>query len=651
MANRVLVINRALFSLIFVGCLLSSVTVTAEQARRSLLPAAEALSAQAAAPATGAASHQAVVNRYCVTCHNERLKTAGLLLDEVEVGQVNQDPAVWEKVVRKLRTGLMPPDGRPRPDAETYTSMVSYLETALDQASVANPNPGWPAEVHRLNRAEYTNAIRDLLGLEVNGRDLLPADDSGYGFDNIGDVLSLSPVLFDKYLAAAEGIADEVIDGTPAKGPSDLLTCLPKSDADWLPCARQILVPVARRAFRRPLRDGEMDELLRLVESVHADGATFERGIRLALQAILVSPNFLFHIVEVPVLGQADAIQPLSGFELAERISFFLWSRLPDDELAALAKAGKLTNPAVVEQQVRRMLKDRRASALAENFAAQWLQLRRLETITPDPGYYPAFDEDLRRNSRRETELFFSAVASNDLSVLTLLDADFSFINERLARHYGIPGIEGAHFRRVSFEDGRRGGILGHASILTLTSNPTRTSPVKRGKWILGQVLGMPPKPPPPNAGDLSEETEEVQAASLRERLEKHRADPVCASCHRIMDPIGFALENYDGVGAWRTRDGKFPINAAGTLPDGTFFDGPVDLKKVLLERKRDFVWCLSEKLLTYALGRGIEYFDDCALEDIVKAVEADDYRFSRLVIEVVRSVPFRMKRSQESSP
>ena len=592
------------------------------------------------------------LQEHCTECHGLEKPKAGLNLAAYgPESPIRRERKQWKKVLRMLRRGKMPPKKAPQPpevDRQKVERAIDEALAALNCDGVRDPGH---VTLRRLNRTEYNNVVADLFGIDFKPARDFPSDDTGYGFDNIGDVLSLSPVLFDKYLAAAEGIADEVIGGTPAKGPSDLLTCLPKSEADWLPCARQILEPVARRAFRRPLRDGDMDELLRLVESVHADGASFEQGIRLALQAILVSPNFLFHVVEIPVLGQADAIQPLSGFELAERISFFLWSRLPDDELAALAKAGRLADNEILEQQVRRMLKDDRASALADNFAAQWLQLRRLETITPDPGYYPAFDEDLRRDSRRETELFFSAVASDDLSVLTLLDADFSFINERLARHYGIPGIEGAHFRRVSFEDGRRGGILGHASVLTLTSNPTRTSPVKRGKWILGQVLGMPPKPPPPNAGDLSEETEEVQAASLRERLEKHRADPVCASCHRIMDPIGFALENYDGVGAWRTRDGKFPINAAGTLPDGTFFDGPVDLKKVLLERKRDFVWCLSEKFLTYALGRGIEYFDDCALEDIVKAVEADDYRFSRLVIEVVRSVPFRMKRSQESSP
>ncbi len=590
------------------------------------------------------------LKEYCTECHGTKEPKAGLDLAAYgEESPIRRERKQWKKVHRMLRRGKMPPKKASQPAEDERQTVVKALDEAIAALNCDGVRDPGHVTLRRLNRTEYNNVVADLFGIDFNPAQDFPADDSGYGFDNIGDVLSLSPVLFDKYLAAAERITDEVVGGTSLNEPSGLLTCLPNSATDWRPCARQILEPVASRAFRRPLRDSEMDGLLRVAESAHAEGASFERGIQLALQAILVSPNFLFHVVEVPAQGQAQAIQPLSGFELAERISFFLWSRLPDEELAALAKGGKLTDPAIVEQQVRRMLKDKRSSALANNFAAQWLQLRSLETITPDPDYYPAFDEDLRRDSRRESELFFSTVASEDLSVLALLDADFSILNERLARHYGIPDIKGARFRRVSFEDGRRGGILGHASILALTSNPTRTSPVKRGKWILEQVLGMPPKPPPPNVENLSEEAEEVQAASLRERLEKHRTDPLCASCHRVMDPIGFALENYDGVGAWRARDGKFPINAAGMLPDGSFFNGPVDLKKVLLERKRDFVWCLSEKILTYALGRGIEYFDDCALEDIVKAVEADDYRFSRLVVEVVGSVPFRMKRSQKS--
>ena len=596
------------------------------------------------------------LQKHCTDCHGSEKPKAGLNLAAYgPTSPIRKERKQWKKVLKMLRRGKMPPKKAPQPPEGDRLEVTQALDDALAELNCNGVrNPGH-VTLRRLNRVEYNNVVADLFGIDFKPARDFPADNIGYGFDNIGDVLSLSPLLFDKYLAAAERITDEVIGapekGSPKKAQSNLLVCRPESGDDWRPCARQILEPIARRAFRRPLRDGEMNGLLQLTEFARADGVSFERGIQLALQAILVSPNFLFHVVEDSPLGQANAIQPLNGFELAARLSFFLWSRLPDDELAALAKAGKLADNEILEQQVRRMLKDDRASALAENFAAQWLQLRRLETITPDPDFFPAFDEDLRRDSWRETELFFSAIARDDLSVLTLLDADFSFVNERLAQHYGISGVDGPQFRRVNFENGRRGGVLSHASILAITSNPTRTSPVKRGKWILGQILGAPPKPPPSEVENLSEEAEEVQTASLRERLEKHRTDPVCASCHLSMDPLGFALENYDAVGAWRVRDGKFPINAAGTLPDGTFFDGPVDLKKLLLERKRDFVRCLSEKILTYALGRGIEYYDDCALEDIVKAVEADSYRFSRLVLEVVRSVPFRMKRSQQSSP
>ena len=591
------------------------------------------------------------LQEHCTECHGSEKPKAGLNLAAYgSVSPIRKERKQWKLVLKMLRRGKMPPKKASQPPEDDRQKVAQAIETALAALDCKGVRDPGHVTLRRLNRTEYNNVVADLFGIDFKPARDFPADDIGYGFDNIGDVLSLSPPLFDKYLAAAEKITDEVI-GVREKGSSknaqnDLIVCRPKSDDDWRPCARQILEPIAPRAFRRPLRDGEIDALLQLVEFARADGVSFERGIQLALQAILVSPYFLFHVIEDPPLDQAGANQPLSDFELAARLSFFLWSRLPDAELAALAKEGKLTDNEILEQQVRRMLKDDRASALAENFAAQWLQLRRLETISPDPDYFPAFDEDLRRASWRETELFFSAIARDDLSVLTLLDADFSFVNERLARHYGISGIEGPQFRRVSFENGRRGGVLSHASILAITSNPTRTSPVKRGKWILGQILGAPPKPPPPEVVDLIEEAEEVQAASLRERLEKHRADPVCASCHLSMDPLGFALENYDAIGAWRVRDGKFPINAAGVLPGGAFFDGPVDLKKVLIERKHDFVRCLSEKILTYALGRGIEYYDDCALEDVVKAVEADGYRFSRVVIEVVRSVPFRMKRN-----
>jgi len=592
------------------------------------------------------------LQEHCLDCHGAEKPKAGLDLSAYgPTSPIRKERKQWLEVLEMLRRSRMPPKKAPQPPQDDRQAVAQALDDALAALDCSGEQDPGRVTLRRLNRTEYNNVVADLFGVDFKPARDFPADDIGYGFDNIGDVLSLSPVLFDKYLAAAEKIADQVTmhqgKGVPTKPPSEFLTCRLRDDEDWRPSARQFLEPLARRAFRRPLRDGELENLIKLVEVARADGASFERGVRLAVQAILVSPYFLFHVVEAPPVESTDAVLPLNDFELAARLAFFLWSRLPDDELVHLAEAGKLRDETILEQQVRRLLADDRASALAENFAAQWLQLRRLDTVAPDPDRFPDYDDDLRRASRRETELFFNTVVRDDLSVLTLLDADFSFVNDRLARHYGIAGVEGSAFQRVRFENGRRGGIVSHASMLTITSNPTRTSPVKRGKWILGEILGSPPPPPPPGVEDLDEEDEAVQAASLRERFERHRADPVCASCHQSMDPLGFALENYDAIGAWRDRDGKFPINAAGNLPDGAFFDGPADLKKVLLERKRDFVRCLSEKLLTYGLGRGIEYHDDCALEGIVNATEADGYRFSRLVLEVVRSVPFRMKRGR----
>ena len=817
MANRVLVINRALFSLIFVGCLLSSVTVTAEQALRSLLPAAEVLSAQAAAPATGAASHQAVVNRYCVTCHNERLKTAGLLLDEVEVGQVNQDPAVWEKVVRKLRTGLMPPDGRPRPDAETYTSMVSYLETALDQASVANPNPGWPAEVHRLNRAEYTNAIRDLLGLEVNGRDLLPADDSGYGFDNIGDVLTVSPGLMGRYLSAAAKISRRAVgdptlspgttmyktsplllqegrmsedlpfgsrggfavrhyfpldaeyvfkislerplnqpvagkdhtlefrmdhnlvqafdlnenkkagsgggvggfievrvpvkagirvisasfvgsldrsipyDGRPPNppvasfqysrvpinpivysiqvvGPFDgqvpedsddvvsrrkIFVCQPGTPADETPCAKRILLNLTRRAFRRPVTDADVEPLMASYRAGSQDGG-FEAGIKWAVEALLVSPEFLLRVEHHPVNVKAGTAYRVGDIELASRLSFFLWSSIPDDELLDLAEEGRLTDPVLLEQQVKRMLEDPRSSALTENFAGQWLYLRNLRTVAPNAVLFPTFDDNLRDALRRETEMFFESQMREDRSVVELLTANYTFMNDRLARHYGIQGIYGSHYRRVDYPDDRRAGLLGHGSVLLVTSHPNRTSPVVRGKWLLENLLGSPPPPPPPDIPALRENDEGGEPATVRERLEQHRANPVCSACHAKMDPLGFALENFDAIGRWRSVDEEAgaSIDPSGTLPDGTPFETPAEFREALLNDpwKSEFVSTATEKLLTYAIGRGLQYFDAPAVRQIVREAESADHRWSALILGVIKSDPFQMRRVQDAS-
>ncbi|MEO2047390.1 MAG: DUF1592 domain-containing protein [Pirellulales bacterium] len=593
------------------------------------------------------------LRKHCTDCHGGDEPEAEL--DLAVFGKQNPIPAsreTWVNVLEMLQGGHMPPEEASQPsvdERQTVTEMLSDALLSLD--GIRDQDPGH-VTLRRLNRTEYHNVIVDLFGFDINPTQDFPADDTGYGFDNIGDVLSLSPVLFEKYLAAAEKITDRVIDGAEndAERARNLFVCIPGAGDDWKACARRILEPVARRAFRRPVLDDELNRLLEFVVLAQSEGESFEQGIQIALQAILVSPNFLFHVVQDPPTKNADAIVPLSNFELASRLSFFLWSRGPDDELFEMAEQGKLHDENVLAEQVRRMLAHDHASSLAKNFASQWLQLARLDTIAPDPDLYPDFDEELRRASREESEQFFTSVLREDRSLLTLLDADFSFLNERLARHYGIAGVSGPEFRRVRFENGRRGGLVGQASILTITSNPTRTSPVKRGKWILEEILGTPPLPPPPDVEDLSENAEEVASASLRVRLEKHRSQEICASCHRNMDPLGFALENYNAIGAWREQDGKFPINAAGTLPDGTFFDGPIGLKTALLERKRDFVQCLAEKMLTYALGRGVEYYDRSAMEGIVAAVEKNDYRMSRLVLEIIRSVPFQMKRQQQRS-
>ena len=770
------------------------------------------LFAQTAASATSGASHQAVIDRYCVTCHNGRLKTAGLMLDAADVEHARRDPAVWEKVVRKLRTGLMPPDGRPRPDAATYTSLVSYLEAALDQASAAAPNPGWPAEVHRLNRAEYTNAIRDLLGLEVDGRALLPADDAGYGFDNIGDVLTVSPGLMSRYMSAAakisrRGVGDPTLrpvmtmyktsplllqegrmsedlpfgsrgglatrhhfpldgeyefkislerplnqpvsgkghklefrmdhglvelfddldegragtgagvggflevrvpvkagtrlvsasfigsldrsipyDGRPPNppvasfqysrvpinpivfsiqiiGPFDgqvpedsadavsrrkIFVCQPETPADETPCAREILLNLARRAFRRPVTDPDVAPLLALYETGYHKGG-FEAGVKWALEALLVSPEFLFRVERHPAHVETGTPYRLSDLDLASRLSFFLWSSIPDDALLDLAADGRLSDPAVLEQQVRRMLQDPRSSALTENFAGQWLYLRNLRSVAPNGALFPTFDDNLREGFRRETELFFASQLGDDRGIVELLTADYTFLNDRLARHYDIPGVYGSHYRRVSYPDDRRAGLLGHGSVLLVTSHPNRTSPVVRGKWVLENLLGSPPPPPPPDIPALGENDEGREAATVRERMEQHRANPTCAACHAKMDPLGFALENFDAVGQWRSvdREADAPIDPSGAMPNGTPFATPAEFRAALLTEpwRSAFISTVTEKLLTYAIGRGLEYYDAPAVREIIREAESSDFRWSSIVGGIVKSAPFQMRR------
>ncbi len=754
---------------------------------------------------------RAVLNQYCITCHNEKLKTAGLMLDKIDVSKVSESAAVWEKVLQKLRAGSMPPAGMARPDKATYDALAAYLETELDRAAAADPNPGRPT-VHRLNRAEYTNAVRDLLSIDTDAVDfatLLPADDAAYGFDNIGDILTVSPALLERYLSAADkitrlaigdlaippvietigipeslkqdkrmsddfpagsrgGIAirhyfpvdgeyvikvrlqrdilgaivgitepkqiDARLDGErirllnvggerkgksndvgadfdylstadselevrfPARagarllevtylkdtvkseggprgvrgsnvdglesvtisGPYNpaglgntpsrikVLTCHPTAGSDEEACAKKILSTVAHRAYRRPVTDEDIRPLLSLYKVGYRSGA-FEAGLRTALQGILVDPEFLFRIERDPANSTPDTAYRISDLELASRLSFFLWSSIPDDELLSVAEQGRLKDPAILEQQVRRMLGDPKSKALISNFAGQWLYLRNLRTKVPDARVYPDFDENLRQAMEKETELFFESIVREDHSVTDLLNADYTFVNERLAQHYGIPNIRGSQFRRVTLQDENRRGLLGQGSILLVTSYATRTAPTLRGKWLLENLLGAPPPPPPPNVPSLKEDTN-ANSLTMRQRMEQHRANPACASCHKLMDPLGFALENFDASGKWRTTEGRTPIDASGELPDGTKFQGPAELRKILLSKREQFVDTVTEKLLTYALGRGIEYYDMPAIRKIVRDAAPNDYRWSSIVLGITESTPFQMRKSRTRS-
>ena len=804
------------------GFLLSSAVLLVVLAATAGLAHAE----QAATAGTRAAPERALLDRYCVACHNERLQTAGLELDTADVASVAADPALWEKVARKLRAGAMPPAPRPRPDEATYAWFIARLETELDAAAAADPNPGRTEAFHRLNRAEYRNVVRDLLDLDVDVAELLPADDGSYGFDNIAGVLGVSPTLLERYLSAAKKVSrlavaspdlpptamtyhlaadypqDDRIEGLPfgTRGgiaipfnfpldaeyvirlrlgrdtldslaafevPHELDVSLDgeylrtfhvgepppegvdrtsdeyrawrnrqrDADADWVlrvpvhagprtlraafrkktsaypetlrqpylrpytnttggdtryqpylssvvvtgpyegsgappveatpsrariftcrpetgdvagarECARDIMSTLARRAYRRPVTARDLDVLLGFYDEGTDEGG-FEAGIELALRRLLVSPEFLFRVVRDPADAAPGSNYRLTDLELASRLSFFLWSSIPDDELLNAAVAGRLREPEVLEAQVRRMLADERASSLVENFAGQWLYLRNIPALHPDENRFPDFGEGLRRAMQRETELFFESVMREDRSVLDLLTADYTFVNERLARHYGISNVYGSHFRRVTLPDATRRGLLGHGSILAATAYPTRTSPVLRGKWVLENLLGTPPPLPPPDVPSLEETTGEGQPLSMREAMEQHRANPVCSSCHRLMDPPGFALEQFDAVGKHRTHnEANAPIDASGILPDGTAFEGAAGLRDALLQRPDLLVTTLTEKLLTYALGRGVEHYDAPAIRTVVRDAERDGSRFSSIILGIVESVPFQMRRS-----
>jgi mono/diheme cytochrome c family protein len=786
---------------------------------------------QVASTASGSvAANQAVLQKYCFTCHNDKLKSGGLALTGLDLARVAKDIEPWEHVIRKVRTGAMPPVGRPRPEKAVAENLVTYLEAELDRNAIENPNPGRPS-LQRLNRSEYRNAIRDLLAIEVDVTTMLPTDMAGHGFDNNADALTLNPALTERYLGAAakisqmalarprgmplpetffvptdrnqgerfsddlpfgsrgglalryyfpadgeylfemrpkeggagggfEGITaephqlelgiDSVTMGTstlggpgmgrgrgepaaagdyprddrqkkilelmkfrvPVKAGSHLvqayfvakrsaivedlfdpdlrrdpyrggngepkisrltitgpipetasisdsvsrrkvLICQPAAANDEH-CAKRIISALAKRAYRRPVTDADLQvPMASFRDGARQGGAQgFEAGIELALRSILVSPNFLFRLESPPPAAAPGKPYQVSDLDLASRLSFFLWSSIPDDELLDVAAKKMLHRPGVLQQQVRRMLADQKSQSLVENFAGQWLHLRNVAVHQPSPELLYHFDDNLREAFERETQMFFESIMRENRSVLDLLDANYTFLNERLAEHYGIEGIQGERFRRVALPAGSpRGGLLGQGSILMATSYPNRTSPVIRGKWILENVFGAPPPPPPPNVPELKDSRDPRKVLPMREQLAAHRANPACAGCHAQMDQLGFALENFDGIGEWRDiYPSGAKVDASAQLPDGTKFDGPAELRKILRDHGDEFVTTVTEKLLTYALGRGLEATDAPAVRKIKRDAARESYRFGSLIQGVVTSTPFTMRMAIEDA-
>jgi hypothetical protein len=590
------------------------------------------------------------LQKYCTGCHGGAKPKGGLDLSKYkdEAGAA-QHKHIWDKVVHNLRSGEMPPSGKLRPPLDQIEKITAWMDTTLLAFDCSKQRDPGRITFRRLNKNEYNNTIRDLLGVKFKPAEDFPSDDVGYGFDNIGDVLTMSPLLLEKYFAASEKIVGEVFK-TPELRKKVMIVAAPGSEAalkEKEEAANAILKPLVSKAYRRPVATDELARLFKFIALAEKNGENFETGIQLAMRAVLCSPHFLFRIErDFKIKGEKFAL-PISQYELASRLSYFLWSSMPDDELFKLAGEGVLRNPKNLDTQVRRMLLDGKAIALTANFAGQWLQLRSVAQLSPDPKLFPNFDDDLRAAMITETELFFDAIVKDNRSVIEFLDADFTFVNDRLAKHYGIPGIKGKEFRKVTLAGSPRIGVLTHASILSVTSNPTRTSPVKRGKWILDNILNTPPPPPPPDAGELSEDEAVISSASLRARMEMHRKNPNCAVCHQRMDPLGFGFENFDAVGAWRTKDGKFNIDASGELPGGQKFNGTKELVKVLKNKEKEFRRCLVEKLLTYSLGRGLEYYDKCAVEDICQEMARDNNRFATMVIAIVKSDPFQMRKGR----
>jgi cytochrome c551/c552 len=760
-------------------------------------------------------SQQALVNKYCVACHNDKLKSGGFSWAKIDLAHPDRDADETEKVIRKVRAGMMPPAGLPRPDNATAQEFASVLETAIDKAAALHPSVGAP-DLHRLNRTEYRNSIRDLLGIDVDAVSLLPPDDLSHGFDNMSDVLTVTPALMQAYIRAAGKISRAAVgdaqaapattsynvpkvvsqmrhvDGAPfgtrggisvvhnfptdgeysfklmlyyyyteelfgsalpdplksqqieisvdgvrvalftidpkvpetqsnfvtppiklkagprtvsaaflskldgpvpdayrldeqvmvdvsiglqpgmsalphlhtmaITGPlsstgvsetpsrSKIFTCRPASESQEAPCARKIVSVIARQAYRRPVTNSDLEPLLKDYEFGRKEGS-FETGIRMAVQAILANPQFVFRFERAPANLKPGANYRISDLELASRLSYFLWSSAPDDQLITLASENKLRRPEVLDGQVRRMLADQKAEALADNFAAKWLHLQYLKETEPDGGMFPDFTQNLALSMQHETELLFDSMVREDRNLVDLLTAKYTYVDEVLAKHYGIPNILGSRFRRVEITDPNRFGLLGQGSILTLTSQANRTSPVQRGKYVMEVLLGAPPPPPPPDVPALKENVNNTKPLSVRERMEEHRASPACAGCHKLMDPIGLALENFDPVGIWRDNDSGFPVDPSGQMFDGTKLDGPISLRQAILNRSGSFIGNFTENLLAYGVGRVLDYHDMPTVRSIERQASSNDNRFSAFILGVVESSPFQMRRAEEAAP
>ncbi|MGN6133800.1 MAG: DUF1592 domain-containing protein [Aureliella sp.] len=586
------------------------------------------------------------LNKYCYDCHTGEQAEGGIRVNFLTApGELGEHIEAVEKILLALNDQQMPPADSDQPEGVERVELIQWIEQRLQQFDCGSVSRPGRVTMRRLNRAEYNNTIRDLTGLDLKLANDFPSDDVGNGFDNIGDVLSLPPILMEKYLGAARQIADQAI-----ANPEALKKIFPKQpeDADdrqqVMEAARENVVQFARRAFRRPLVGDESERLIRLMKTVRESGATQTEIMHTMITAILASPHFIYRVEDDRPEDFIDGIRPLNDFELASRLSYFLWSSMPDERLFELARAGKLHTPEQLQAEVDRMLGDPKAAALAENFAGQWLQLRDLEALSPDPVKFAAFDDELRRAMRRETELLFNSLLSENRSILELLSSETTFVNERLARHYGIEGVRGDEFRKVDL-NGKRRGVLMHGSILLLTSNPTRTSPVKRGKWVLDNLLAEPPPPPPPDVPELAAAGETL--GTLRQQMEQHRANPNCAVCHTKMDAVGFGLENFDAIGAWRDADGREKIDPSGILPGGRTFNGPLDLVQILVEDKKDeFCRCVTTKMLTYALGRGLGVADRCTVRSIVNDLAEENYRFATLIKSIVTCPAFTHQES-----